>query len=62
MFDQQVGESRINTFQIDMESSTIRGIKTKRINQRCWTESVLHWGVGSNTFYFHPDPWGNDPI
>ena len=20
------------------------------------------WVVVSNIFYFHPDPWGNDPI
>jgi len=21
-----------------------------------------YWVVVSNIFYFHPDPWGNDPI
>ena len=30
MFDQQIGESRINTFQIDMESSTINDVGLNR--------------------------------
>ena len=23
---------------------------------------IDNWVVVSNIFYFHPDPWGNDPI
>ena len=25
-------------------------------------EFLYNWVVVSNTFYFHPEPWGNDPI
>ena len=33
-----------------------------RIFTRTYVYIYIYWVVVSNIFYFHPEPWGNDPI